>query len=256
MERKARLEGRVALITGASRGIGAAIAEAYAAEGARVALVARKPEALHALAEAINARHGPVAMARPMHVGQIEGVPAMLAEVEERFGPVAVLVNNAGTNPEFGPMLGASAAAFDKTFEVNVRGPLALSQAVAQRLLDLDRPGSILNVSSVFGLRAAPFQGIYGMTKAAIISMTRTLAVELGGGKIRVNCIAPGLVDTKLAAAIVQSPELSRIFEERSAMRRYAQPAEIAGIAVFLASEEASYVTGQVYAVDGGYTAT
>jgi NAD(P)-dependent dehydrogenase (short-subunit alcohol dehydrogenase family) len=164
------------------------------------------------------------------------------------------LVNNAGTNPHFGPMLEASEAQFDKTFEVNLKGPFELIRLLANHWLEKEIKGVVVNVASIAGESAAPFQGIYGMTKAALISMTRTLALELGRRGVRINAIAPGLVDTKLSAALTQNPDLAKMFTDRTALGRYGQPEEIAELVVYLASDESRYVTGQTFNVDGGYS--
>ncbi|MEY3210930.1 MAG: hypothetical protein RIT28_1411 [Pseudomonadota bacterium] len=250
-----RLDGKRVLITGASRGIGAAIAVAAAAEGARVLLAARKLPGLDAVAEHIRANGGE-AEVFPCHVGQLDAVEALVNEAERRFGGLDGLVNNAATNPYFGPALGTPWAAFDKTFEVNVKGPFALSLQVGGRWADAGQKGSIVNVSSILGLRAAPFQATYGMTKAALVSMTRTLAMELGSAGIRVNCVTPGLIDTRFAAAMTESPEILRQYTDRTAMGRVGQPEEVAGIVVHLLSDESAYTTGQIFAVDGGYLAS
>ena len=244
------LEGKVAIVTGASRGIGEAIARTFVAHGARVALVARKAEAL----EAVAASLGDNALAISAHTGREDDCKRIVAETLARFGKVDVLENNAATNPHFGPMLSLTSSAWDKTFEVNTRGYFEVARNAAEGLIEAGLPGSIINITSIMGMRAAVFQGIYGMTKAAVISMTQTLAMELGGRNIRVNAIAPGLVETKFASILIDTPEIAARFNERSALGRVAQPAELAGAAVFLASDEASYVTGQTLAVDGGYT--
>ena len=249
-----RLENRVAIVTGGSRGIGKAVALAFAREGAKVVISSRKQEALDEVADEINAEHPGSVFARACHVGQVDQIDELMQWVEDEVGLPTVLVNNAATNPYFGPMLEAEDWAWEKTFEVNLRGYFRMSQRVARRLLEADQPGSIINMTSVMGIQAAPFQGIYGMTKAGVISMTKTLAVELGGGGIRVNAIAPGLVDTKFASVLVENEELRKPFTERAALGRYAQPEEVAPIAVFLASDEASYITGQTFPVDGGFT--
>ena len=249
-----RLTDRTAIITGGSRGIGLAMATAFAREGARVVIVSRKQAELDAAADRINAEHPGSVTPIACHTGDTDAIRALVARVHQEIGVPNVLVNNAATNPYFGPMLSCEYGAWDKTFDVNVKGYFEPSRQVALRLVEAGQPGSIISVASVYGMTAAAMQGIYGMTKAAVISMTKTLAVELAGAGIRVNAIAPGLVDTRLAAAIVQNPEFVKIFTGRAPLARYAQPEEIAGLAVHLASDESSYTTGQVFAVDGGYT--
>jgi NAD(P)-dependent dehydrogenase (short-subunit alcohol dehydrogenase family) len=244
------LQDQVAIITGASRGIGEAIALRFAEHGAKVVLAARKPDALHAVVEKI-VKAGGQAIAVPAHTGKAEDVKALVAKAIETYGKVDVLVNNAAANPYFGPMLQVEDSAWEKTFEVNVKGYFLLMREVANHLGERNAPGSLINVASIAGLRSAPFQGVYGMTKAAVISMTQTLAQELGPSNIRVNAIAPGLVETKFASAIVGNDDLRKHVVDRTAFGRHAQPDEIAGAAVFLASPASSYVTGQVLVVDG-----
>jgi NAD(P)-dependent dehydrogenase (short-subunit alcohol dehydrogenase family) len=251
-----RLTGKVAIVTGGSRGIGQAIALAFAREGARVVLASRKAEGVEAAAAAINLDVPGAAYARACHTGDPSAVADLVAWTWETLGPCQILVNNAATNPYFGPLLGVTASAWDKTFEVNLKGYFEATRQVAQRLMDEKLQGSIINVASILGLRAAPLQGVYGMTKAAVISFTKTLAIELGEVGIRINAIAPGLVDTRLAAAITASPELTRFFTERTGLKRVAQPDEMAGVCVFLASDESSYITGQTICVDAGFTST
>jgi NAD(P)-dependent dehydrogenase (short-subunit alcohol dehydrogenase family) len=247
------LQGKVAIVTGASRGIGEAIARAFARSGARVAIASRKREGIEAAAARI--REGLAdAQVEPFvcHTGTPPQIEGLFAGVVDRFGGVDVVVNNAATNPYFGPLVAADQGVFDKTFEVNARGYLDVARVAARHIGD--RGGSIINVASVVALGGAPLQGIYAMTKAAVVSMTKTLAVELGPSKIRVNAIAPGLVDTRFAAAIVGNDDLVRRVVERTPLGRYAQPEEIAGAALFLASDAASFVTGHTLVVDGGMT--
>jgi NAD(P)-dependent dehydrogenase (short-subunit alcohol dehydrogenase family) len=166
------------------------------------------------------------------------------------------VVNNAATNPYFGPLIDAPEAAWDKTFEVNLKGYFMVAREVIRHLQARRAGGAVVNVASVAGLRAAPLQGVYGMTKAAVISMTQTLAFEVGGTGIRVNAIAPGLVETRFAAAIVQNDQLRKHVVDRTPLGRHAQPAEIVGAALYLASDQASYVNGHTLVVDGGMTIT
>lgn len=250
----ARLAGKLAIVTGASRGIGQAIAQAFAAEGAKLVLVSRKQAALDEVAAAINAVHPDSAVARACHLGQPEQIEALVDQVVAELGLPDILVNNAATNPYFGPMIAIEPSAFDKTFEVNLKGPFEITRRLARRWLDAGRKAAVVNVASVAGLRAAPLQGVYGMTKAALISMTQTLAVELGTSGIRVNAVAPGLVETRFSGALVGSPEIVRLYTDHTALKRYGQPDEIAPAVVYLASDEAAYVTGQTLCLDAGFT--
>lgn len=248
-----RLEGKVALVTGASRGIGEAIARAFAREGAQVVLSARKPEALEAVAASIRETGGD-ALAVASHAGHADANAALVAAALDRYGQLDVLVNNAGTNPYFGSSLDVDWASWRKTFDVNLRGPFRLCRLVARHLMEREAPGSLISVSSVAGMMGTPNQVAYGATKAALLSMTKTLAVELGPSRIRVNAIAPGLVETRLATALLEDEATHGSILERTAEHRHAQPDELAGAAVFLASDEASYVTGSTLVVDGGWT--
>jgi NAD(P)-dependent dehydrogenase (short-subunit alcohol dehydrogenase family) len=247
------LDDQVAIVTGASRGIGAAIARGFAQSGARVVLSARKPEDLERVAEEITAAGGQ-ALAHPAHCGRPTEVEALVAAAVERFGRVDVLVNNAATNPYFGPLCEVSDSAWEKTFEVNLRGCFVAARTVIRHILGRGGQGAIINLASVVGMRGAPFQGVYAMTKAALISMTQTLAVEVGGRGVRVNAIAPGLVDTRFAAAIVHNESLNQMWVGRTPLARVGQPEDIVAAALFLASDAAAYVNGHTLVVDGGMT--
>jgi NAD(P)-dependent dehydrogenase (short-subunit alcohol dehydrogenase family) len=245
------LQGLVVVITGASRGIGEAIARACIDGGAKVALASRKQADLDKVVASLPAER---AIAIACHTRKAEEVDAMMAKAVERFGRVDGLVNNAATNPYFGPLIDTPDAAIDKTLEVNVRGYLYCARAFVKHARTRGGAGSIVNIASVAGTRAAPMQGIYGATKAAVISMTQTLAFELGSSQLRVNAIAPGLVETKFASAIVGNPMLRDHVVNRTPLARYAQPKEIAGAAVYLLSDASSFTTGTTLVVDGGLT--
>lgn len=246
-----RLEGQVAIVTGASRGIGASIARTFARAGAQVALVSRKREGLEAVARAIAADGGE-ALAIPCHTGQPVAIDAMVHEVVDRLGKVDVLVNNAATNPYFGPFIDVEWPAWDKTFEVNVKGYFAATRAVARHLLGRSAPGSVVNVASILGTMGGPLQGVYAMTKAAVISMTETFALELAPARIRVNAIAPGFIETRFSSALVDAPPIKAQIVERTPLGRIGKPEEVAGLALYLASDASSFATGHTYFVDGG----
>ncbi len=248
-----QLSGKVAIVTGASRGIGEAIAKCLASHGAKVVLASRKIDGLTRVAEEINARGGE-AIPIACHTGQPEQVEKLVADTVARLGKVDILVNNAATNPHFGPMLSIDWPAWDKTFEVNVKGYFAATRAVSRHLIERGAPGSIVNVASVVGFISSPMQGVYAMTKAAVISMTKTLAMELGSAGIRVNAIAPGLIDTKFAAALTQNEEILNMVLSRTALKRVGQPDDIAGAALYLSSDASQYLTGHTLVVDGGWT--
>ncbi len=238
-----RLDGKVALVTGASRGIGRAIAAEMAASGAQVMLSSRKQEALEAAAAGMD---GDVAV-YAANAGDIEAADACVAATIERFGSLDILVNNAATNPYYGPTLEVDVGRYDKTFEVNVRGPLFWSRSAWERSMK-DKPGVIINIASVGGLRAEGFLGVYNVTKAALIHLTRQLAGELG--PTRVVGIAPGLVKTDFAQVLVDS--FGEALAASMPVRRLGEPEDIAHLATFLASDAASWITGETYVIDGG----
>ena len=242
------LQDKVAIVTGASRGIGAAIARAFVAQGARVVLAARKIEGLKTVADSIGKAAHPFAA----HTGKEADCVALIAEAIRVFGKADIVVNNAGTNPHFGSLIGTPNAAWDKTFEVNLKGYFWTSRELAKHLQARGAPGVIVNIASINGMRGAALQGVYGMTKAAVIAMTKTMALELAPAGIRINAIAPGLIDTRLSDALVKDDELAKDWLRRTPLKRVGTPDEVAGAAVYLASDASSYVTGEVLVVDGG----
>lgn len=247
------LSGRVILINGASRGIGEAFALAMGELGATVLCSSRRLDAVQAVADAIVAQGGK-ARAYACHTGQPEQVNALFDAIQADFGRLDVLINNAATNPYFGPMVHAPESAFDKTFEVNVKGFFLMAQRAAQ-LMVAQGKGSIINVSSIEGLSPSPMMGIYSMTKAAVIMMTKALAKELGGSNVRCNCICPGLTETKFAKVLIDTPEIYEHYIARAPLARHAQPSEIVGAAVYFASDASSYTTGAILPIDGGTAA-
>jgi NAD(P)-dependent dehydrogenase (short-subunit alcohol dehydrogenase family) len=245
------LSGKVALITGASRGIGEAIARTLAANGAEVIISSRKAEGCEAVAKSI-VDDGGKAHAMPCHIGEMEQIHSLFAGIREQFGKLDIIVNNAAANPYFGHILDTDEGAFQKTVDVNVRGYFFMS-AEAGKIMRDNGGGVILNVASVNGVVPGPMQGIYSITKAAVISMTQAFARECAGSGIRVNALLPGATETKFASALTQNEAILKQLLTHVPLNRVAEPAEMAGAALYLVSDAASYTTGACLNVDGGY---
>lgn len=244
------ITGKVAIITGASRGIGQAIAECYAAAGAKVVISSRKIDGLNTAAEKIRADGGEVTPAAA-HNGDKTALQALVNTAVKKYGRVDVLVNNAATNPHFGTLLEAEDSLWQKTLEVNIMGNVWLTQA-AVKVMREHGGGKIINVASVVGLRPGAMQGIYSLTKAALINLTQTLALELAGDNIQVNAIAPGVVKTRFASALWDNDAVAETILARTPQHRFGEPKDIAGIALYLASPASDFATGGVFVVDGG----
>jgi NAD(P)-dependent dehydrogenase (short-subunit alcohol dehydrogenase family) len=238
------------LVTGASRGIGSAIATALVEQGAQVVLSSRKQTDLDEEATRINADYPKRATAIAAHAGRPEDLERLVKTVMDQFGHIDILVNNAATNPYFGPVLDAELSAWDKTFEVNLRGVFMLTELVYQAWME-EHGGAVVNIASVGGLRPGLGLGVYNVTKAGVIMLTRQLARELGG-KVRVNAIAPGLIKTRFAEALWGNEAILERVLASNPMGRIGQPDEIAGAVAFLASDAASYINGEVIVIDGG----
>ena len=247
------LSGKLALITGASRGIGAEAAKTLTRFGARVILSSRKREGLDGIAHEIT-EEGFEAAVRPCHNGDLSQINSLFEELDREGESVDILVNNAATNPYFGPAVEMEEAAWDKTFEVNLKGPFFMSQQAAKRMKQKGA-GSIINVSSINGIIPMHGQSAYSITKAGLISMTQSLAKELGPDGIRVNALLPGLTDTKFASAMTENQEYMKRVIPQIPLGRVAQPDEMSGMILFLASPAASYVSGGAFVVDGGILA-
>lgn len=242
-----RVDGKVAVVTGGSRGIGLAVAARLAEAGAAVMLTARRADGLEQAAASLDGCGGEVAWVAA-HAGEPEAPAAVMAATEERFGPPDILVNNAGTNPYFGPMVDLDVVRADKTVALNQRAVLSWTQAAWRTGMDR-RGGAVVNVASIGGLSVEPGIGWYNVTKAAVIHLTRQLAAELGPG-VRVNAVAPGLVRTHLARALWEDHEAA--VAARLPLRRIGEPDDVAGAVLFLVSEAAAWITGTTLVVDGG----
>ncbi|MAY25193.1 MAG: SDR family oxidoreductase [Polycyclovorans sp.] len=245
------LKGRVALITGASRGIGEATARLLAEQGAHVVLSSRKQADLDAVAASIIADGGE-ASAIAAHQGDSDALAQLISAIDQRFGRLDILVNNAATNPHFGHISDTPMAMVDKTLQVNVKGYFELA-ALASKLMRRNGKGAIVNIASINGVKPGPMQGIYSITKAAVINMTKAYAMECAPWGIRVNAVLPGLTDTRFASALTTDDKMLAHFLPAIPLARVAQPQEIAPAVLYLVSDAASYVTGTTLAVDGGF---
>jgi len=247
------LEGKVAFVSGASRGIGEAIAKLLAQQGAHVIVSSRKIDGCQAVADAINTAGGK-ATATACHIGELEQIQNVFAQIREQFGRLDILVNNAATNPQFCHILDTDASAFQKTVDVNIRGYFFMS-VEAGKLMREHGGGSIINVASINGVTPGHFQGIYSVTKAAVINMTKAFAKECAPLGIRCNALLPGLTDTKFASALVKNDTIREQALQHIPLHRVADPSEMAGAVLYLASDASSYTTGVSLNVDGGYLA-
>ena len=247
------LTGKVAVITGSSRGIGRAIAEAMADHGARVVISSRKQDACEVVAAAINAKHPGAATAIAASISSKAALEELVAQTQAQVGAIDVLVCNAASNPYYGPMSGLGDDAFRKILDNNVLSNHWLIQMCLPGMI-ARKDGAIVVISSIGGLRGTATLGAYAISKAADLALVRNLAVEVGHHNIRANAIAPGLIRTDFAKALWDNPEATQRFNTEHPMRRIGEPEEIAGAAVFLASRAGSYVNGQTIVVDGGST--
>lgn len=243
------LSGKVALITGASRGIGEAVAVAYARAGAKVVLASRKQTDLDGVALRIREAGGE-ALPLAAHTGDAAAVAGVVEKAVSTYGGIDILVNNAATNPHFGPILTAEDSHWDKILDVNVKGYFRVAKACVESMKI--RGGKIINMASVAGLEPEPMMGVYSVSKAAVLMLTKVLAAELAQFNIQVNAIAPGFVKTKFSAALWQNPQINQAILDTIPQKRMAEPEEIAGLAVYLASPSSSFVTGSTFSIDGG----
>jgi NAD(P)-dependent dehydrogenase (short-subunit alcohol dehydrogenase family) len=241
----ARLDGKVALVTGGSRGIGKAVARAFVEAGARVMISSRKAEAC----EAAAAELGPAAAWEAGHVGKPEDAERVIDATLERLGGLDVLVNNAATNPYAGPTIDVDLPRWEKTLQVNLTAPLVWTQLAWRRAM-AERGGAVINVASVGGLGTSPTIGVYDVTKAALIHLTKQLAAELAPG-VRVNAVAPGLIKTDFARALWEGEGAERVAKAYP-LKRLGEPEDVAAAVAYLASEASSWVTGQTLVLDGG----
>ena len=248
------LTGKVAIVTGSSRGIGKASAEALADAGARVVISSRKQDACDEVAAEINARHGEgTALAVAASISDKEALRHLVEETRRVFGRVDVLVCNAASNPYYGPLEGIADDQFRKILDNNILSNHWLIQMVAPEMRER-REGSIVIISSIGGLRGSPVIGAYNVSKAADLQLARNYAVEFGPDNVRVNCIAPGLIKTDFARALWEDPERAKATNATTPLRRIGEPEEIAGAVVYLASRASAFMTGQAMVIDGGVT--
>lgn len=248
------LTGKVALITGSSRGIGRSIAEEFARVGAKVVISSRKLDACTIVADAINAEHGPdTAFAMACNIGRKDDLEALVKAVLDRWGRIDVLVANAAINPAYGPLASVSDDAWDKIMGSNLRSTWQICNMVVPQMAER-KDGSIIVLSSIAGLRGNPVIGAYGVSKAAEAALVRNLAVEHGRHNIRVNAIAPGIIETDFAKALTDNPEIAKAVMRRAPLGRFGKPVEIAGVALMLAGAAGRFVTGQLLVADGGAT--
>jgi NAD(P)-dependent dehydrogenase (short-subunit alcohol dehydrogenase family) len=245
------LEGKVAIVTGGSRGIGRSIAIGLAEAGADVAIAARKPEALGEAQAAIEAT-GRRALGVPTNVRRLDELQQLVDRTASELGRVDILVNNAGTNPVFGPIQDVDERAWDTIMNTNVKSMHFLSNMAREKMLEHGEGGSIINVSSIGGFNASDVIGAYSVSKAAVIMLTQVCAKTWGTDGIRVNCIAPGLVKTEFARALWDNPKILKQTTAGAALHRIALPDEMAGAVIYFASGASSFVTGQTLLLDGG----
>lgn len=247
------LKGKVAVITGSTKGIGKAIAERMAEHGAKVVISSRKPGPCEEVAAAINAKHADAAIAVPANISSKDDLQRLVDEARKAFGKIDIVVCNAASNPYYGPMSGISDDAFRKILDNNIVSNNWLIQMVAPEMIER-KDGAVIIVSSIGGLRGTPVIGAYAISKAADMQMARNLAQELSPHNIRINCVAPGLVKTDFARALWDTPEAEKRSSSGTPLRRLGEPDDIAGAAVFLASRAGAWMTGQTIVVDGGST--
>lgn len=248
------LSGKVAIVTGGSRGIGLAAATAMCAAGAAVVIASRKPEPLEQAAAEIRERTGGRALAVPAHTGDEEAVNRVVERAIAEFGGVDILVNNAATNPHFGPILSSDDGHWDKTWDVNVKGYFRMARACVAPMRERGG-GRIINIASVAGRRVQPGMGVYCVSKAAVVMLTQVLAVELAEAKINVNALTPGFVKTKFSSAIWGNEAIGKAVLKSIPQQRMADPEEIANLILFLASPASSFMTGSILDIDGGQLA-
>jgi NAD(P)-dependent dehydrogenase (short-subunit alcohol dehydrogenase family) len=247
-----RLDGKVAIVTGASKGIGEAIARALAQQGAKVVVASRKQEAVDAVAASIRSE-GFEATGVSAHMGDMEQVRQLLDKTLALYGGVDIIVNNAAINPVFGPLLQTDLKTFDKIMDVNVKGPMELCK-MAHPVMKQRGGGSVIQVSSIEGIRPGHGLGLYSVSKSTLIALSKVMAKEWGTDQVRVNVICPGLVRTKFSEALTSNEKILQMILKAQALPQVAVPEDIAGLALYLASPASAFCTGGVFTADGGYT--